>query len=157
MTRLAAVAGAIAFIAAFALSCGPNGGSDTGPDSEMSDANGDADSPQFEEVQCSNVSNSTEVEVGPGLKYVPSNVTIDVGGTVKWTWASGVSSPHDVVADDDSDCSEARADWFESSRSSNPGNTYCVRFDTAGTWNYQCTVSGHCPGGMKGTVTVQQN
>lgn len=148
----------VSFAVLFAVACGPeNGGEngsggDTGVD-EADGGNGVAE--QFEEVDCSEATSAAEVQVGPNFVFEPSNMTIGAGDVVQWTWASGVTQNHDVVADDDADCADAKPSWFQSERSRESGHTYCVRFEEPGDWNYQCTVTGHCPAGMKGTVTVE--
>lgn len=141
----------------------------TGEDDGMSDEDGGmteddggtteddgGSAPRFEVIDCTEPDNSGKVvTVGPGKVYEPSDVTISSGQTVRWEWASDVSLPHDVVADEDSDCATANPDWFASEQSAEAGKTFCVRFNETGTWNYQCTVGNHCGAGMKGTVTVE--
>ena len=129
---------------------------DTGQaDTGMADTGSDADAgtAMFEEVNCG-IAADAQVSVGgsppnPNV-YMPANVNINVGDVVQWTVTNG---NHNVTADDDTDCGSARSDWFASPNMS-VGNNYCVRFNQAGTWNYHCTVGGHCAAGMKGTVTV---
>jgi len=70
--------------------------------------------------------------------FVPAAVTIDVGGTVTWTWTG--SNPHTVTADDGS---------FASAQQTS--GSFSQTFDTAGTFSYFCEVHGQV---MSGTVTV---
>lgn len=147
----------IALTGLVAAGCGTDDGDGSSGGGMEMDAGGgnDSTSARFEEVDCSEVDSATEVEVGPDFKFVPADATVPVGGVVRWTWAENVTKLHDVVADNDADCEEAKPSWFESEQTRTPGHTYCVRFQETGTWNYQCTVPGHCPAGMKGTVTVE--
>ena len=144
----------VSVAAIFAVACGPDDGGTTGG---MDTSNGGTDTgpERFEMIDCSSASNATEVQVGPMFKYDPKDVEISAGGVVKWTWPSGLNFKHDVTADDDSDCQSAKPGWFQSDTTDQSGYTFCVRFNETGTWNYQCTVTGHCPQGMKGTVTVE--
>jgi plastocyanin len=74
------------------------------------------------------------------IKFDPSDVTIKTGETVTWTNDDSVG--HDVTGDD--------------FKSGDPGglqngDTFEHTFDTAGTFDYVCTVHP----GMKGSVTVK--
>jgi plastocyanin len=74
------------------------------------------------------------------IKFDPSNVTIDAGQTVTWTNDDSVG--HDVTGDD-----------FKSGDpgAMQNGDTFEHTFDTAGTFDYVCTVHP----GMEGSVTVK--
>lgn len=128
------------------------------PDSETTSDSGmepdgegaDAESARFEVLESCPSQAGAEVVVGPDNLYDPSEVTISAGEVVEWSWDGGF---HNVVADDDADCAQARPDWF-SSEDKGMGN-FCVRFNETGTWNYHCTIANHCTDGMKGTVTVE--
>jgi plastocyanin len=74
------------------------------------------------------------------IKFNPANVTIDAGQTVTWTNDDSVG--HDVTGDD--------------FKSGDPGgmqngDTFKHTFETAGTFDYVCTVHP----GMEGSVTVR--
>ena len=83
-----------------------------------------------------------------GLKFVPQNVTINVGDSVEWTWVGAIA---------------------HSTTSGTPGSpdgmwdtglhiepfTFSVTFTTVGTFSYFCTAHGLCCG-MIGSVTVNQ-
>jgi plastocyanin len=74
------------------------------------------------------------------IKFNPSDVTIKTGETVTWTNDDSVG--HDVTGDD--------------FKSGDPGglqngDKFEHTFDTAGTFDYVCTVHP----GMKGSVTVK--
>jgi plastocyanin len=94
--------------------------------------------------------------VGPGgaLVFTPASLTIQVGDTVHWVWAT---SGHSVVSGtngtaDNQFCSPSNTGC------ANPplsimGATYDHTFTTAGTFPYYCSV--HFSLGMTGTITVQ--
>lgn len=126
-------------------------GQDTSTDTGMdTGSTNDTSAPRFEEVNCGSASPAAQVAVGPMLKYNPANATVSKGEVVQWNFATG---PHNVTADDDADCANNKSGWFQSMNLST-GDSYCVRFNKTGTWNYHCTVGSHCSAGMKGTVTV---
>jgi plastocyanin len=81
----------------------------------------------------------TEVSM-KDIKFDPANVTIDAGQTVTWTNDDSVG--HDVTGDD-----------FKSGEpgAMQNGDTFEHTFDTAGTFDYVCTVHP----GMEGSVTVK--
>jgi plastocyanin len=87
--------------------------------------------------------------LGPagGNRFDPTEVTIQAGQTVKWTWPSG-SLDHNV-----------RPDATEPTSSGAPTDgpkEYSFTFTTAGTYAFHCSNHGG-PGGvlMSGTVIVQ--
>jgi plastocyanin len=97
------------------------------------------------------------VVVGPGGRVVfdPPTLTIHVGDTVQWSWASSghsvTSGGPDCVSDgqfcspNDGDCAQAPL--------SNRDATYSHTFTAPGTYPYFCTP--HCDFGMVGTITVE--
>jgi len=96
------------------------------------------------------------VVVGPNgiLVFDPADLTIHVGDTVEWSWASSghnVVSGSDCVADgqfcspSDSSCADAGL--------SSRGTTYSHTFTAPGTYPYFC--SPHCDFGMVGTIMVR--
>lgn len=94
-----------------------------------------------------------QVMVGMGgFTFSPSTMTIKVGDTVKWVWAS---SGHNVIADDGSFCSpsDTGCNMPTTVPTSNSGDTYSHKFTTAGSFPYHC--QPHMAAGMKGTITVQ--
>lgn len=113
---------AVAVLAAFAA-CG--GSSDT--TSPMSGNNGG---------NTGGGSTSNSIAIGDNY-FSPSSTTVPVGTAVTWTWSTGTT--HNVTFDDGA----ASGD-----RSS---GTYTRTFNTAGTYQYQCTIHA----GMKGTIVVQ--
>jgi plastocyanin len=85
--------------------------------------------------------------------FVPQDVTIAVGDTVRWTAVDNV--PHDVTSDtvEPDDGEFASSGTFDAS-----DPPYEVQFNTAGTYVYYCTIhasEGQYPGGMTGKVIVQ--
>ena len=82
---------------------------------------------------------ATEVSM-VGIKFDPAKVTVKAGDTV--TWVNNDTVGHDVTGDD-----------FKSGEpgAMQNGDTFEQSFDTAGTFDYVCTVHP----GMEGTVTVE--
>ncbi|MDH3497977.1 MAG: plastocyanin/azurin family copper-binding protein [Gemmatimonadota bacterium] len=79
-----------------------------------------------------------------GLTFSPSDVTIATGGTVTWSWNTGVA--HDVTWDAGTPAASA----------TNTNVTYQQTFANAGSFAYYCSIHGGPGGvGMSGTVTVQ--
>jgi hypothetical protein len=76
-----------------------------------------------------------------GTSFVPSELTINAGDTVTWTWNTGLE--HNVRADDSS---------FTSGNPSTTGS-FQQLFDSPGTVGYHC--QPHRAVGMTGTITVQ--
>ncbi|MDO8528533.1 MAG: cupredoxin family copper-binding protein [Nanoarchaeota archaeon] len=71
--------------------------------------------------------------------FSPSTLTINVGGKVVWTNMD--SAPHTVVSDSGNEIS---------SSSLSNGGTYSHTFNTAGTYDYHCSIHPS----MKGTIVV---
>jgi plastocyanin len=82
---------------------------------------------------------STEVSM-KDIKFDPGEVTVNAGDTV--TWVNDDSVGHDVTGDN-----------FKSGEpgAMQNGDTFEHTFDTAGTFDYVCSVHP----GMEGTVTVK--
>jgi plastocyanin len=76
-----------------------------------------------------------------GNRFDPSAVTVAVGGTVTWIWGDG---QHDVT-------STGTPSFQSSGPPNDPPRQYAVTFNSAGVYNYACTVHP----GMSGRVTVQ--
>lgn len=75
------------------------------------------------------------------LAFNPSSITVSVGTTI--TWTNKDSFTHNVTS----------STQAFSSGSMSPGATFSFKFNTAGTYNYTCTIHP----GMNGTVIVQQS
>jgi len=84
------------------------------------------------------------VTVGPGSSFSPSSLTLNVGDTVAFSFAS---SPHTVTHG--SGCSKSPNALFDL------GGSGSVTFTQSGTYPYFCTVSNHCQQGQTGVITVK--
>jgi len=90
------------------------------------------------------------VTAGPGIQFVSghngsSNAAVDtiaIGSTVTWTWTG--SLPHSVQS--------VGSPSFASSSTMTGSGRYGVRFDTPGTYQYDCAVHGQS---MTGTIVVR--
>ena len=94
-----------------------------------------------------------DVSVGPGFVFVPDEVNISVGDTVRWTWAGNSHSvtsgdpctpDGDYCSPDDMNC--------DAGSLNNTGFVYTHTFAQAGTFSYFCFA--HCALGMTGVVNV---
>ena len=89
------------------------------------------------------------VQVGQGgLKFVPQNVTINVGDSVEWTWVGAIA--HSTTSG-----TPGSPDGMWDSGLHIEPFTFSVTFTTVGTFSYFCTAHGLCCG-MIGSVTVNQ-
>jgi plastocyanin len=98
-------------------------------------------------------SQTFDVTVGQGLAFVPNEISINAGDTVRWTW---VSSGHSVTggapcipngqfcSPDDTNC--------DSGVLSDAGTVYEHTFDRSGDYSYFC--AAHCEYGMTGAIHV---
>lgn len=98
-------------------------------------------------------SQTFDVAVGQGLAFVPNEIDINAGDTVRWTW---VSSGHSVTSGtpcipnehfcspNDTNCASRVL--------SNIGAVYEHTFDRSGDYTYFC--AAHCEYGMTGIVHV---
>jgi plastocyanin len=87
--------------------------------------------------------------LGPsgGNRFEPTQVTIQAGQTVKWTWPTG-SLQHNVVPDEDEPTSSGQL--------VDGPTEYSFTFTTAGTYDFFCANHGGPGGiGMSGTVIVE--
>jgi plastocyanin len=96
-----------------------------------------------------------DVAVGQGFAFVPNEISITTGDTVRWTW---VSSGHSVTggapcipngqfcSPDDTNCA-ARV-------LSDSGTVYEHTFDLSGDYSYFC--AAHCEYGMTGVIHVSR-
>jgi plastocyanin len=94
-----------------------------------------------------------DVSVGPGFVFVPDEVNISVGDTVRWTWAGNGHSvtSGDPCTPDEQFCSPDDTNCDQGILS-DVGTVYEHTFDQAGTYNYFCFA--HCAIGMTGIVNV---
>lgn len=88
---------------------------------------------------------ATNVVTLNATTFEPATITIKAGQTVTWKWATGT---HDVESG-----KSCTPDGKFSSGEPVAGGTFEQKFDTAGTFDYFCSV--HCGSGMVGKVIVQ--
>jgi plastocyanin len=94
-----------------------------------------------------------DVQVGPAFAFDPSTVNINVGDTVRWTWAgSGHSVTSGPPCEADSQYCSPDDQACASGILSNTGTVYTHTFDQPGVYNYFC--AAHCTFGMTGVVNV---
>ena len=86
-------------------------------------------------------------------QFVPNNITVSVGDTVRWTWQSdnhsvtsgpGCTADGEFCSPNNSNCSAGVLN--------NTGTVYQHTFTQTGTFSYFCAL--HCGSGMVGTVNV---
>ena len=77
-----------------------------------------------------------------GTKYVPQDVTVPAGGTVKW---NNTDTPTHTVTYE-----KGAGEKFDSG-TMNPGDSFEQKFTAPGTVNYVCEIHPF----QKGTVTVE--
>jgi plastocyanin len=97
-----------------------------------------------------------DVQVGPGFAFVPNEVNISVGDTVRWTWAG---NGHSVTSGtpctvDGQFCSPEDTNC-DAGILSNTGTVYEHTFAQAGTYSYFCFA--HCGIGMTGVINVSSS
>ena len=85
------------------------------------------------------------------LVFVPDEVKICSGDTV--TWVNNKGGPHNVVFEAEGLPSGVDAEKISmEDQLGDEGDTYSLKFDTPGTYNYYC--EPHAGGGMKATLIV---
>jgi len=97
-------------------------------------------------VDCSTVTSAATVTATASNTFSPQTVTVAPNGVVKWISASNVA--HTVTSG-----TAGTANGLFNQNLSASGSSVCLKFTTAGTFNYYCTF--HYTMGMTGTVTVQ--
>ncbi|MBL22027.1 MAG: hypothetical protein CMJ37_04200 [Phycisphaerae bacterium] len=91
----------------------------------------------------------TVVVTQNGLDYLPADIRVKVGDTVRWEWTNG---NHDVACG--ANCVEDGI-FYGLLNESNPVFEYVVEESLAGqTVEYHCTVANHCGFGMVGFLVV---
>ena len=91
----------------------------------------------------------TVVVTQNALGYLPADIRVEVGDTVRWEWTNG---SHDVASG--ANCVEDGI-FYGLLRQSNPVFEYVVEESLAGqTVEYHCTVANHCGFGMVGFLVV---
>src|SRR5689334_9459545 len=86
---------------------------------------------------------TSTVDLPPSYKFVPADITVQVGTTV--TWTNHDNFTHSVQFKDGGLPTDPRL--------MKPGESATYTFATAGTFHYQCSLH---PQQMQGTVTVTQ-
>jgi len=98
---------------------------------------------------------TTEVQMGADsglLVFVPAKVTVCKGDTVKWI--NNKAGPHNVVFDEDNIPSGVDQEKISmDDQLGEPGDSFSMKFDTAGTYGYYC--EPHRGAGMQATMIVQ--
>ena len=84
--------------------------------------------------------------------FGPSSVTIKKGGTVKWTWSSLNSNPHDVHLKSGPKGLKNKGS-YSTKTTAVTGAKFQKSFPTAGTYKFICTIH---PTEMKLTVVVKK-
>lgn len=126
--------GAGVCVVAFLAGCGSSGGTG-GPTSSGASCNGSA--------AVSSLGTPTEtIDATDTLVFDPASTTAKVGDVVEFKNSGSVEHTVTFQGSNDSCLSDATLD---------PGATWEVKFTTAGTYNYLCTI--HAPN-MKGEITV---
>ena len=82
---------------------------------------------------------AVKVSATDGQKFDPAQTTAKVGDVIEWTNSGSIN--HTVTFDDQQSLSDP---------SLSAGGTWQVRFNTAGTYQYHCTIHA----GMNGSITV---
>ena len=109
----------------------------------------------------SEVNNEDEIELithtvfTGNFYYDPPNITINVGEQVRWINDGGL---HDVNGEINTltNLPFGNPEIFNSPSTSIVGaEIYKHIFNIPGTYNYDCSVSGHAMAGMVGTITVK--
>lgn len=95
-------------------------------------------------VDCAGVTAAEAVDM-QGNAFAPASVTINAGDVVEWTNLDQV--PHTVTSGIRG--AADAGDLYDSGNMGN-GDTYCLRFDEAGAYDYFCSVHP----GMAGMVTA---
>jgi plastocyanin len=92
-------------------------------------------------VSDTRVMSTDKVQIS-GFAFSPKNITVKKGTTV--TWTNKDSAVHNVTESDSQDGPK--------SGSLSQGQSYSFTYNSAGTFNYECTIHP----GMTGTVTVTE-
>ena len=87
---------------------------------------------------------ATQVCMVGGNTFSPLTRTVSAGTTVQWVDGDGVQ--HTVTSDPGS------TETFNTTVAA--GGTFSYKFNTAGTFNYHCSIHGSPGSGMHGTIEV---
>jgi plastocyanin len=93
-----------------------------------------------------------DVSMESGNVFVPADITINVGDTIRWTNNDSIN--HDARSDDGT--TFMSADEYPSPNFMTPGDMYEFTFNSEGEIPYFCILHGAAGGiGMSGTITVE--
>jgi len=139
-TTLFTIAGVFIVLAAILYSCGGGGGGLGYGSSSMPPA----PTSTVQVVACSSVTPATTV-IATDDVFTNSAVHAPVGGVVMWT--NNGTMQHSVTSGATPGTPDGQFD-----QTLNPAQSVCLKFTTAGTYNYYCKF--HYTLGMIGSVTV---
>ncbi|KAI9008681.1 Cupredoxin [Hyaloraphidium curvatum] len=97
------------------------------------------------------------------MAYRPSNLTVNLGDTVRWVWSADPGQAHSVEHYADASICRRFRDFEAAQRlfSDGSGSTgryapfqFSYQFVNRGRWTYACSVGEHCLYKMAGAVTV---
>ena len=133
---IARIAGFVAVLALLLYSCG-GGGSGYG-------GGGGTSATSTVQVMACPVGGTTDISIiaSTAAGFSPGSVTVPVNTTVKWTNADAMQ--HTVT-----NTTVPLNGTFN--QTVNPGSSVCLKFTSAGTFNYECSIHPI----MTGLVTVQ--
>ena len=92
------------------------------------------------------------IQVGPGLKFTPSNVTVKTNTTVVFNFTSG---PHNIYQARNAQSCNVKDNGFSSPTLVN--GTYSLQLVTKGTFWYVCKIADHCERGMRGVIFAKDD
>lgn len=94
-----------------------------------------------------------EIVVGPDNNYVydPDSLTVSVGETVTWTWAS---NDHNIVVESQPEGAEWPGTAGDANETYDEGHSYEYTFETPGTYAYYCMP--HRGLGMEAEIVVEE-
>jgi uncharacterized cupredoxin-like copper-binding protein len=89
------------------------------------------------------------VTVGSGMNFTPPSIVVRAGQPVELTLRNGGAVPHDFTLAE----GVSRPVKIEAQGGQTARGTFTI--DTPGTYTFDCSVPGHAPAGMRGTIAVQ--
>ena len=107
-----------------------------------------------------------EVDMVDRLRFMPDNITVKKGETVKFVVHNKGKLQHEMVLGTEDSLEEHNKMMMKFPGMEHdephmahvdPGKSYVMgwKFTKTGTFHFGCLVAGHFAGGMKGTITVQ--
>jgi len=89
------------------------------------------------------------VTVGSAMNFTPPSIVVRAGQPVELTLRNGGGIPHDFTLAE----GVSRPVKIEAQGGQTARGTFTI--DTPGTYTFDCSVPGHAPAGMRGTITAQ--